>query len=87
MKKRVPITVENKKTVERKKYFPAGQDSAEMGMKYREIMATASQIPGEIFQRIGKKRKSSVNSNTESYHPALRTFALTPLLGASLQVS
>ena len=51
------------------------------------LMATASQIPGEIFQRIGKKRKSSVNSNTESYHPALRTFALTPLLGASLQVS
>ena len=102
------------------------QDSAEMGMKYREkcyilqkrkknlkktvedlqdtlkttcqkysnqestmelLMATASQIPGKIFQRIGKKRKSSVNSNTESYHPALRIFALTPLLGASQQVS
>ena len=102
------------------------QDSAEMGMKYREkcyilqkrkknlkktvedlqdtlkttcqkysnqestmelLMATASQIPGKIFHRIGKKRKSSVNSNTESYYPALRIFALTPLLGASQQVS
>ena len=31
-------------------------------------MASASQI---------QKRKSSVKSNTESYHPALRTFALT----------
>ena len=41
------------------------------------LMASASQILGEIFQRIGKKRKSSVKSNTESYHPALRTFALT----------
>ena len=41
------------------------------------LMASASQILVEIFQRIGKKRKSSVNSNTESYHPALRTFALT----------
>ena len=37
-------------------------------------MASASQIPGEIFQRIGKK---NVKSNTESNHPALRTFALT----------
>jgi len=34
-------------------------------------MASASQIPGEIF--LGK----NVKSNTESYHPALRTFALT----------
>ena len=51
------------------------------------LMATASQIAGKIFQRIGKKRKSSVNSNTESYHPALRIFALTPSLGASQQVS
>ena len=41
------------------------------------LMASASQILGEIFQRIGKKRKSSVKSNTESYQPALRTFALT----------
>mgnify|MGYP006877616218 FL=1 len=32
------------------------------------LMASASQI---------QKRKSSVKSNTESYHPALRTFALT----------
>ena len=41
------------------------------------LMASASQTPVEIFQKIGKKRKSSVKSNTESYHPALRTFALT----------
>ena len=32
------------------------------------LMASASQI---------QKRKSSAKSNTESYHPALRTFALT----------
>ena len=51
------------------------------------LMANASQIPGKIFQRIGIKRKSSVNSNAESYHPALRMFALTPLLSASQQVS
>jgi len=30
MKKRVPITVENKKTVERKNNFPAGGSSAEI---------------------------------------------------------
>ena len=35
------------------------------------LMASASQIPGEIFQIICKKRKSPVKSNMESYHPAL----------------
>ena len=40
------------------------------------LISSVSQIPSEIFQWIGKKSKSSVKSNTELNHLALRTFAL-----------
>ena len=54
------------------------------------LIDSASQIPGEIFQRIGERRKSSVKSNTESnHHAGSKNIYIdsTPLLGACLQVS
>ena len=49
------------------------------------IMASASQIPGEIFQRIGKKCENQYRIEP----PGSKNICinLTPLLGACLQVS
>ena len=49
------------------------------------LMASASQIPGEIFQRIGKKHK--IQYRIEPPGSKNICINLTPLLGACLQVS